>query len=89
MNTFNREQMVAASLRAATEALNRERARCLWILERLVQQAGQGIDNKLIPAAELQLVKTRFELTKAICTAASTLIRTGIAPKAPPSEIVT
>lgn len=66
--------------RAAQEAAVNERSRCLWILERLVQQCSKDLENKLLPAGQAQLVQLRFELTKTICKAARTLIISGVRP---------
>ena len=80
MSNRHREELVMAARRAAIEAVSSERARCLWILDRLVQQCAKDIDSKVLPAAQLQLVQLRFELTKTICKAARTLIMSGVRP---------
>lgn len=103
MSNRHRDELLMAAQKGAIEATKRERARCLWILDRMVQQCSAGLEDKLMPAAQLQLVKLRFELTKTICKAARTLVLSGIRPPeatatpapghpepppAPPSEIV-
>lgn len=80
MSNRHREELIMAARRAAAEAASSERARCLWILDRLVQQCSKDIDSKVLPAAQLQLVKLRFELTRTICKAARTLILSGARP---------
>lgn len=80
MSNRHREELLMAARKGAIEATNRERARCLWILDRMVQQCAAGLEDKLLPAAQLQLVKLRFELTRTITKAARTLILSGIRP---------
>lgn len=90
MSNRHKEELLMAARRAATEAASSERARCLWILNRLVQKCSEDIDSKVLPASQLQLVKLRFELTKTVVKAATTLIVSGVRPPAdpPPSEII-
>jgi hypothetical protein len=76
----HQEELRIVAARAAAEAAARERHRCLWILDRLVQQCAKDVDSKILPAAELQLVKVRFELTKTIAQAARALILSGVRP---------
>lgn len=80
MSNRHREELLIAARRGAMEAMARERARVLWILDRLVQTSMKDLDSKVIPAAQLQLVKLRFELTRTICKAARTLVMSGVRP---------
>lgn len=95
------EEMKALATRVAIEATGRERARCLWVLERLVQQAQKGLEEKLMTPGQEQMAKVRLELTKTIANAAKTLIlsdarpqpvkltpASGQKPQEPPTEIV-
>jgi hypothetical protein len=100
----HKEEILMAARKAAVEAMGRERSRCLWILDRLLQQCSKDIDSKVLPAAQMQLVRLRFEMTKSIVQAARMLILNGTRPPvatatpapgqgepppSPPSEIVT
>jgi hypothetical protein len=75
------EELKALATRVAVEATGRERARCVWVLDRMLQQAQAGLEKKLMAAAELQLAQVRFELTKTIVTAAKALILSDARPQ--------
>jgi hypothetical protein len=76
-------EMREALTNVAREAAQRERARILWILDRLVSQAQKGLERKLMAPAEEQLAKWRFELTRTIVTSARVLIMSGARPNTP------
>lgn len=71
-----------AAERAAREAAANERARCLWVLDQLLQKAEQGLQAKLLTATEERIAQVRMELTRSVVMAARQLIMTGIRPKA-------
>jgi F0F1-type ATP synthase membrane subunit b/b' len=68
------EEMKQLATRVAVEATGRERHRCLWVLDRMVAQAQAGL--------ETQLAQVRFDLTKAIVSAAKVLIMSDARPQA-------
>lgn len=82
MSRRQQEELRQLATRVAIEATGRERARCVWVLDRMLQQAKVGLEKKLMAAAEIQLAQVRFELTKSIVQAAKVLIMSDARPPA-------
>jgi hypothetical protein len=86
MSNRHREELIMVARRAAQEAQQRERVRCMWIVNRILTQAGKDIDGKVLTAQQAQLVKVRFEITKSICKAIMVLIQSNVQP---PKQVAT
>lgn len=80
--SIERKMRTVAEL-AATEAAARERARCLWCLEQVLENTKQKARSKLRSASEEVLVELRIKLAEALCGTAKALIISGIRPATP------
>ena len=81
MSNKSKKEALIFAKKVAIQAATNERLRCLWCLDQLLQKCQKDLENKVIPAAEMQMVKVRFEITRSLVNAAKILIARGVAPQ--------
>lgn len=72
-----------AATAAATEAVARERARCLWLCDMLIQQIKKELDAKLLMEQQRHMVDVKLRITKAIVLQLKRGIVAGMRPQEP------
>jgi hypothetical protein len=75
------DKLKRAAAFAATEATQRERARCLWILDQIAEQTADGVRKKLLIESERHVMQIKHALAKALISMARRGIISGAAPK--------
>ncbi len=63
------------------EATQRERARCLWVLDQIMAELRAGLRKKLLVESEIHVVKVKVQLAQAIVDKARRAIVSGAKPK--------
>lgn len=80
MSTFNEAQMRAGMERAASEAAVVERARCLWVLDRLIAELEADLQRKLLIEQQRHMIETKLKIARGIVAAAKRGIVSGARP---------
>lgn len=65
---------------AANEATMIERARCLWVLEKLIADTEAGLQRRLLIESQRHAQEVKLKLAKAIVAQARRAIVSGIRP---------
>lgn len=81
MSLQNKLRNAAAA--AATEAVQIERARCLWLLDNLLHAATFVVKNKIWSEAERHAASVKLDIVKAIVDQARRGIVSGMRPPTP------
>jgi tRNA A37 threonylcarbamoyladenosine dehydratase len=66
---------------AVKKAAAEERARCLWILDTILNDLRKQIGRKVLVESEIHLVKVKVAIAEALVSKARRLITLGLAPK--------
>lgn len=66
---------------AVTKAVLAERARCLWILDTIVEDLKKQVNRKLLIESERHLVQVKLAIAIALGSKAKRLITAGVKPK--------
>src|SRR5262245_11704502 len=74
------ERMKMAAAAAAKEAASRERARCLWVLDAVVEDLERALKRKLLTPAQTQLTELRMRIVRSHTLSVRRAIITGLSP---------
>ena len=66
--------------KAVLEAVERERGRCLWILDQLIEEAEAGVRKKLLIEKERHATEVKLRLARVIVANAKRGIVSGLRP---------
>lgn len=80
MGNYTQTQMIAAAERAAKEAMERERGRCLWVLDDLIVQLQADFDKKILVEQQRHLAETKLKLARSIVGLAKRGVVSGARP---------
>lgn len=83
-----KDKLTRAALNAGTEAAARERARCLYVLDKLLDTMRKGLDQKLMNAGEKHLAEVRMQIAERLVTHARRGITMGLRPPGPVHKMV-
>lgn len=81
------KKLYNAAVAAATEAVQIERARCLWLLDCMLQASTDVIKNKIWSEAERHAAGVKLSIIKAIVDQARRGIVSGMRPPTPMSVL--
>ena len=73
--------MKEAAGRAAMEAMGRERARCLWVCDAVVEDLERALKSKLLTPAQLQVTELRMRIVRSFSFSVRRAIVSGLSPK--------
>jgi hypothetical protein len=76
-------QLRIAVERAVKEAVERERGRCLWVLDDLIKTLDADFNKKILVEAQRHMAETKLRLARAICSTAKRGIVGGARPPEP------
>jgi len=77
------QQIKEAAVAAATEAVQVERARCLWLLDCMMKAASGTMHNKLLPESARHIASVKLGIVQAIISQARRGIISGLRPPTP------
>lgn len=77
------QQIKEAAVAAATEAVQVERGRCLWLLDCMMKAADEAIRNKLLPESVQHIATVKLSIVQAIIGQARRGIISGLRPPIP------
>lgn len=69
--------------RAAKEAMERERGRCLWVLDDLINQLQADFDKKILVEQQRHLAETKLRLARSVVGLAKRGVVSGARPPEP------
>jgi hypothetical protein len=75
------KKLVAAATAAAQEATLNERARCLWILDQIVEETRRAMAKKVLIESERHAIAVKIQLALAIVAQAKRAIVSDLRPK--------
>jgi hypothetical protein len=74
------KKMKNAVAAGATEAVERERARCLWILDKIVSDTKEALKDKILTEGTRHFIAMKAEIAEAIALQAKRGIVSGLRP---------
>jgi len=75
------DRIKQAAAIAAIEATTRERGRCLWVIDHLVEQAADAADSKILPSeGDLHVREIKVRLMRAMAYMVKQAIVAGLEP---------
>lgn len=77
------KKLTEAMTRAATEAVQRERARCLYCLDKLIRELEKQLDQKILMEQQRHLSQVKLKIGKNIVMQAKRAIMSGMRPPEP------
>lgn len=78
-----KNKIAQAAMAAATEAVARERARCLWLLDQIIEKLEFDVSQKILIESQRHATEVKLQLAKAIVLQAKRAITSGFRPQEP------
>lgn len=80
---YSHAQLRIAMERAVKEAVERERGRCLWVLDDLIVQLQADFDRKILIEQQRHMAETKLRLARSIVGLAKRGVVSGARPPEP------
>ncbi len=75
-----KKKLEEVAIRAATEAVQNEKARCLWLMDCMLKAAKDGLNIKLLPDSIRHIAETKLEMIESVVQQIRRGIITGVRP---------